>query len=158
MRIEQQEVAEFHHKFGFPNNRDLREEPDGVFPSGFGKGLLIMAEGLIPLAVQQGDAGDERMRRCQLMLEELGEVINALDDKDPLELADALGDLLYVVLGTGETYGIPCEEVFTAIHASNMSKTRATDDSRMKRKDPALGYFKPDVRSILRDSSQYGSV
>ena len=158
MRQEQQEVEAFHDKFGFPNGRDLRKEPDGVFPSGFGKGLRIMAEGLIPLAISQGEMGDERMRRCQLILEELSEVFEALDAKDPLALADALGDALYVILGTGATYGIPCEEVFTAIHASNMSKSRDDGDSRMKAKDPERGYFPPNLRLVLQRSSMYKEV
>lgn len=159
MQKEQQEVGDFHEKFGFPVGRDLRKEPDGVFPSGFGKGLKIMAEGLVPLAVKQGEQGDERMRRCQLMLEELGEVICALDDKDPVALADGIADLLYVVLGTAETYDIPAEESFTTTHASNMSKSRDPDDPRMKTKDPDRGYFKPDIVRVLRTfSSRYKDV
>lgn len=156
MKTEQNEVQEFHEKFDFPVNRDLRKEPEGQFPKGFGIALKIMAEGLIPLAIEQGKKGDERMRRCQLMLEELGELIIALDEKDPVATSDAIGDLLYVVLGTGVTYGIPCEEVITAIHASNMSKTRDPDDPRMKAKDPARGYFKADICRVLRRHSLYG--
>lgn len=156
MKLQQNEVREFHAKFGFPVNRDLRDEPDGVFPSGFGEGLKIMAKGLIPLAIEQVEFGDERMYRCQLMLEELGELICALDDKDPVATADAAGDLLYVVLGTCVTYDIPAEEVFTAIHASNMSKTRDHDDLRMKKRDFARGYFEADLCRVLRRHSQYG--
>lgn len=156
MRNEQYNVRQFHHKFGFPIDRDLRREPDGTFPKGFGKGLEIMAKGLIPLAIKQGELGDERMRRCQLMLEELGELICALDDKDPIAAADAAGDLLYVVLGTCVTYGIPATEIFAAIQASNMSKTRDVGDSRMKAKDPARGYFPPETCRVLRQHSLYG--
>lgn len=158
MKIEQNEVQEFHKKFGFPVDRDLRCEPDGTFPRGFGQGLMIMAKGLVPLAVKQGELGDERMRRCQLMLEELGELICALDDKDPIAAADALGDCMYVILGTAVTYGLPVEEIFMTIHASNMSKTRDEGDSRMKVKDPARGYFPPDTCRVLRQHSQYKDV
>ena len=158
MKIEQNEVQEFHEKFGFPVDRDLRREPDGTFPEGFGKGLLFMAKGLVPVAIEQGDLGDERMRRCQLMLEELAELICALDDKDPVAAVDALGDCLYVILGTAVTYGLPAEEIFTTIHSSNMSKTRDEGDPRMKAKDLARGYFPPDTTKVLRDCSQYGGV
>ncbi len=151
MKNELQMVADFHEKFGFPIAKNLCDENADTFPRGFGVGLLYMAEGLIPLATKYGDRHDERMRRAQLMCEELAETLIALDNRDPFELADALTDLLYVVLGTAITYGIPVDKCFEEVQRSNMSKTRLPGDPRMKTKDPALGYFAPDLKRVLTD-------
>jgi predicted HAD superfamily Cof-like phosphohydrolase len=60
--------------------------------------------------------------RVNLIEEELAELRNAGEAHDLVEIADALGDLLYVVYGTAVTYGIDLEPVFSEIHRSNMSK------------------------------------
>jgi predicted HAD superfamily Cof-like phosphohydrolase len=60
--------------------------------------------------------------RVNLIEEELAELRNAGETHDLVEIADALGDLLYVVYGTAVTYGIDLEPVFSEIHRSNMSK------------------------------------
>src|SRR4051812_7991396 len=64
--------------------------------------------------------------RARLIKEELNEFRDAsslyINDKHIIEVADALGDLLYVVYGAGVTYGIDLEPVFQEIHRSNMSK------------------------------------
>ena len=63
-------------------------------------------------------AGDRQLRE-KLILEELQELIEA---ETVVDVADALGDLLYVVLGAAVTYGIDLEPVFQEIHRSNMTK------------------------------------
>jgi predicted HAD superfamily Cof-like phosphohydrolase len=60
--------------------------------------------------------------RVNLIEEELAELRNAGETHDLVEIADALGDLLYVVYGAAVTYGIDLEPVFSEIHRSNMSK------------------------------------
>lgn len=65
---------------------------------------------------------EEVKLRIQLINEELTELKDAFEDKDVVEVADALGDLLYVVLGCAVTCGINLEPVFTEIHRSNMTK------------------------------------
>jgi predicted HAD superfamily Cof-like phosphohydrolase len=61
----------------------------------------------------------DRLLREKLILEELRELTEAATIVD---VADALGDLLYVVLGAAVTYGIDLEPVFKEIHRSNMTK------------------------------------
>jgi predicted HAD superfamily Cof-like phosphohydrolase len=60
--------------------------------------------------------------RHDLILEEFNELVNAMIKEDLVAIADALGDLEYVVYGTAVSYGIDLEEVFREIHRSNMSK------------------------------------
>jgi predicted HAD superfamily Cof-like phosphohydrolase len=63
-----------------------------------------------------------RQSREALMVEELQELLEAMATEDPVEIADGLADLLYVVFGTAVVYGIPMDEVFLEVHRSNMSK------------------------------------
>jgi predicted HAD superfamily Cof-like phosphohydrolase len=57
-----------------------------------------------------------------LIEEELAELRNAGEARNLVAVADALADLLYVVYGAAETYGIDLQPVFREIHRSNMSK------------------------------------
>jgi predicted HAD superfamily Cof-like phosphohydrolase len=61
-------------------------------------------------------------RRKKLVDEELDEYIQAAGSGDIVGIADAIGDLLYVVLGMAVEHGIDIEPVFNEIHRSNMTK------------------------------------
>ena len=63
-----------------------------------------------------------RELRVDLIQEEVDELVEAIANKDMVEIADALTDILYVVYGAGHTFGIDLDECFTEVHASNMSK------------------------------------
>ena len=66
--------------------------------------------------------------RCNLIQEELDELADAMglglegEPQNLVEVADALGDLLYVVLGTAVSFGIDIEPIFEEIHRSNLTK------------------------------------
>lgn len=60
--------------------------------------------------------------RVELIEEELIELKDGLAAKDVVEVADAIGDLLYVVLGCAVSCGIDMEPIFREIHRSNMTK------------------------------------
>lgn len=64
------------------------------------------------------------MLRYNLMKEENEEYLEACVDKNKIEIADALGDKLYILLGTIVQHGLQdkIEEVFNLIHENNMSK------------------------------------
>lgn len=64
----------------------------------------------------------EREMACALIEEEAGEFRAAVEASDLVEIADAVADLLWVVLEAGLTYGIPIEEVFAEVHRSNLTK------------------------------------
>jgi predicted HAD superfamily Cof-like phosphohydrolase len=64
--------------------------------------------------------------RERLITEEFGEYLEAVEERDIIKVADAIGDLLVVVYGTGDAWGIPVDLIFEEIHRSNMSK-RSSD-------------------------------
>ena len=94
------------------------------------------------------------MLRYNLMKEENEEYFEAANNKDMIEVADALGDMLYILCGTILSLGMQYKisEVFEEIQLSNMSKLGA-DGKPIYREDGKVlkgpSYFKPDIKSIL---------
>jgi predicted HAD superfamily Cof-like phosphohydrolase len=92
--------------------------------------------------------------RFDLMKEENEEYLEAANNGDIVEIADALGDQLYILCGTILRHGLQdkIEEVFEEIQRSNMSKLDA-DGKPIYREDGKVlksdRYFKPDIASIL---------
>ena len=99
---------------------------------------------------------DKIKLRFKLMSEENKEYFEAAKNKDLIEIADALGDMLYILCGTILTHGMQdkIEEVFNAIQDSNMSKL-GEDGKPIFRKDGKVlkgpNYFKPDLKKIFRE-------
>ena len=60
--------------------------------------------------------------RLDLIKEELNELSEAMNNKDLLEVADALTDILYVTYGAGHAFGIDLDKCFEEVQNSNMSK------------------------------------
>lgn len=91
--------------------------------------------------------------RCNLIEEEAEELYIASAQEDLIGVADALADLLYVVLGTAVTYGIQLDKVFDEVHRSNMTKVwengevRAREDGKVL-KPPT--YSPPNIKSCLQ--------
>ena len=95
-----------------------------------------------------------RELRVDLIQEEVDELVEAIANKDMVEIADALTDILYVVYGAGHAFGIDLDECFTEVHASNMSKCGddghpIKDENGKVMKGP--GFFAPDLESILKN-------
>jgi predicted HAD superfamily Cof-like phosphohydrolase len=91
--------------------------------------------------------------RLSLIKEELSELTEALNNKDLLEVADALTDILYVTYGAGHAFGINLDDCFEEVQKSNMSKLG--DDGQpiynefgKVMKGP--NYFKPNLRKFLK--------
>ena len=93
--------------------------------------------------------------RFRLMEEENQEYLEAAKNNDLVEVADALGDMLYILCGTILSHGMQhkIEEVFDEIQRSNMSKLGA-DGEPIYREDGKVmkgpNYFKPDIAKILK--------
>lgn len=101
------------------------------------------------------EVGDPRDLRAHLMLEELGEALNAMAERDRVLLADALADLLYVVYGTAVTFGIPLDAVFTEVHRSNMTKEpQPSDPDAARVRDKGPNYSPPDIGRVLREAGK----
>ncbi|MFT5777657.1 MAG: putative HAD superfamily Cof-like phosphohydrolase [Crocinitomicaceae bacterium] len=97
---------------------------------------------------------DDIELRHRLMHEENEEYLEAAKNEDLIEIADALGDQLYILCGTILKHGLQHKiaEVFTEIQRSNMSKLDK-DGQPIYREDGKVMkselYFKPDIKSIL---------
>lgn len=93
--------------------------------------------------------------RLKLIYEETRELQTALFDKDFVETADAIGDLLVVVLGTAVACGIDIEPIFNEIHRSNMTKFidghRREDGKWIK----GPSYSPAELKPILFDQINY---
>tara|TARA_E500000331_G_scaffold343837_1_gene379198 strand:+ start:163 stop:534 length:372 start_codon:yes stop_codon:yes gene_type:complete len=90
--------------------------------------------------------------RYDLIKEELDEFKAALENKDLLEVADALTDILYVTYGAGHAFGIDLDKCFDEVQNSNMSKLDDKgkpifNESGKVMKGPK--YFKPDLTKFL---------
>ena len=93
-----------------------------------------------------------RELRLELIQEELEELSDAVADRDMIQIADALTDLLYVVYGAGHAFGLDLDECFEEVHRSNMSKL-GENGRPIHREDGKVmkgpGYFEPDLEGIL---------
>lgn len=119
-------VRQFHEAFGL----GVKEEPTADL--GTSKNLL----------------------RYNLMKEENEEYLNAANNNDLIEVADALGDMLYILCGTIIEHGMQykIEEVFDEIQRSNMSKLGANGQPIYREDGKVLkgpAYFKPNIEEIL---------
>ena len=90
--------------------------------------------------------------RIDLIKEELEELIDAMKNKDLLEVADALTDILYVTYGAGHAFGIDLDRCFEEVQNSNMSKLDDNgkpiyNESGKVMKGP--DYFAPDLKKII---------
>ena len=120
----QEAVLEFHQRFGLPI---------GTTPS-LNVGITT-----------------HRLRHS-LIAEELSEFLEACTRDDLVGVADALGDLAYVVYGAAVTYGIDLDTVVAEIHRSNMTKLGG-DGKPLRREDGKIlkgpSYESPHLKPIL---------
>ena len=90
--------------------------------------------------------------RIDLIKEELDELNDAMKNRDLLEVADALTDILYVTYGAGHAFGIDLDKCFDEVQNSNMSKLDKNgkpiyNDAGKVMKGPS--YFKPDLSKFI---------
>ena len=118
-------------------------EKVGVFMKTFGQNVK-----------QSSSFSSEKINalRVSLIKEELDELIEAINKKDLVEVADALTDILYVTYGAGHAFGINLDECFEEVQNSNMSKLDQNgkpiyNDAGKVMKGP--NYFKPDLSKFI---------
>lgn len=116
-----QMVAQFRHHFGLP----VKSFPD--------------------------IAGVDLDLHEKLLAEELEEFIEAADDRDPVELLDALADLVYVAYGCALECGFDLDAAFAEVHRSNLSKLMP-DGTVLRRDDGKVlkgpNFTPPDLREL----------
>jgi predicted HAD superfamily Cof-like phosphohydrolase len=102
---------------------------------------------------------DDYVLRYKLGKEELIEYFDACKDGDLIEVADALADQLYILLGTMISHGMQdvIEDIFDEVHRSNMSKL-GPDGKPLYREDGKVlkgpNYSPPNVSKYLSDNGQ----
>ena len=92
--------------------------------------------------------------RVSLIKEELGELIEAINKKDLVEVADALTDILYVTYGAGHAFGINLDKCFEEVQNSNMSKLDNNGKPIYNEKGKVMkgpNYFKPDLSKFINN-------
>ncbi|WP_306351045.1 nucleoside triphosphate pyrophosphohydrolase family protein [Flavobacterium sp. '19STA2R22 D10 B1'] len=127
----------------------MKKQLDAVkeFHTAFGLGVSNEIKGTL------GESTD--LLRYNLMKEENEEYLEAVQNNDVVEIADALGDMLYILCGTILEHGLQhkIEAVFEEIQRSNMSKLGA-DGKPIYREDGKVmkgpNYFKPQFDTILK--------
>jgi len=101
---------------------------------------------------------EETLQLClRLIREERQELHRAVDANDLPEMADALGDIIYVAIGMGVACGFPMREVFGEIQRTNMAKfpggvvTRRPSDGKVLK---PKNWTKPDIEGILARATE----
>lgn len=120
-------VKEFHEAFGIENAKQYETLDDSVYEL-----------------------------RHNLLKEENEEYLQACKEGDLVEIADALGDILYIAYGSLLKHGLQdkIEEVFNEIHRSNMSKLDVNGRPIYREDGKVLKgekYFKPNIEGILNE-------
>ena len=90
--------------------------------------------------------------RLELIREELSELTEAMKNKDLLEVADALTDILYVTYGAGHAFGINLDKCFEEVQNSNMSKLDDNGKPIYNEHGKVMkgpNYFKPDLTKFI---------
>ena len=91
--------------------------------------------------------------RIDLIEEELEELKSAMSNKDLLEVADALTDILYVTYGAGHAFGINLDKCFEEVQNSNMSKLDDNGKPIFNNNGKVMKgpkYFKPDLNKVIK--------
>ena len=90
--------------------------------------------------------------RLDLIKEELTELTEAINNKDLLEVADALTDILYVTYGAGHAFGINLDKCFQEVQNSNMSKLDENGKPIYNEQGKVMkgpNYFKPNLSKFM---------
>jgi len=115
-------VAQFYQRVGRP----IRRRPTAELPSA------------------------EVQQLVELLDEEVGELRSALHDSDLVDIADGLGDVVYVAYGAALQYGIDLDVVIRAIHEANMTKEDSDRVTPGRKVPRGPSYVPPALEDKLR--------
>ena len=94
--------------------------------------------------------------RLHLIHEEVHELVEGIRNRDIVEIADALTDILYVVYGAGHAFGIPLDKCFDEVQRSNMTKVmpngKVLKNAEGKVMKPDT-YEEPNLEKILNENN-----
>jgi predicted HAD superfamily Cof-like phosphohydrolase len=136
-------VKAFHEKMGISMTTTLSSCSPNARLAEIGRIVQDLAKDIEP------GVSDPVVLASHLLLEETGELVEALATCDELKALDGLTDLTYIVFGRALQFHWPLTEAFMEVHRSNMTKERAVDDAgRVRSKGP--NYRPPDIESVLQ--------
>jgi predicted HAD superfamily Cof-like phosphohydrolase len=95
---------------------------------------------------------EEQALRLRLVTEEYHELVDAHQEGDIVEIADAIADQIYVLCGMAVAYGIPLDAVWNEVHRSNMAKIGPDGYLRFRADGKVLkpeGWTPPDIEGII---------
>ena len=94
--------------------------------------------------------------RLHLIHEEVHELVEGIRNRDIVEIADALTDILYVVYGAGHAFGISLDKCFDEVHRSNMTKVmpngKVLKNAEGKVMKPDT-YEEPNLEKVLNENN-----
>lgn len=139
MKDAQNAVKQFQEKFGHPVAKRLGlSDCDAAFR------VRLIAEELAELAdaLAVRASFDVHCHGQYVVFETSNEIV-----PNVIDAADAIADLLYVILGTAVELGIDAEKVFNEVHRSNMTKSEPTEGNKKPHK--GCDYSPPDIKGVL---------
>jgi predicted HAD superfamily Cof-like phosphohydrolase len=95
---------------------------------------------------------ERSLLRTRLMMSELAELIESMQLGDYVNMAKELADVLYVVYGTAYEAGLPIDDIFEAVHQSNMTKSSDLDGGGKVIKGDT--YEAPDIEAVLKKAME----
>lgn len=139
-------VELFHKTHGFPVSKDLFQ----TMKSSETDSALAAVEGRLEASSEfLADFKDVRAYRVHLLLEEAGEYLHALRYGDEIAAGDAIGDLLYLLLGEAVTWNLPAEELLQEVINSNASKQKRDPETNPRMRDKGPNYRPPDIKAAI---------
>lgn len=149
MRVAHESVAAFHRKHKFPRGLDVKSiEKNTVVEQDLDSLILLLRDSAVALSKRYSLVKDLRLYRAHLLVEELAETLTGLQGQDEVALADGLADLLYVAIGTADTFNIPIGAVFDEVHKSNMTK-QIRDKTNARMRDKGEDYVPPAINDAI---------
>jgi predicted HAD superfamily Cof-like phosphohydrolase len=120
---------------------------------------LVINDKPIDFSHENDEDAETFQLRWNLVQEEMDEFMTAHEGEDLVLLADAICDLVYVLVGTAVSYGIPFDRCFAEVQRSNMSKLDENGEPIIREDGKILkgpNFSEPDLRSIIygRDTSR----
>lgn len=95
-------------------------------------------------------SGDELQLRINLIAEEFDELMDGLESQNLAATADAMADLIYVVIGAANSMGIELAPVWQLVHEANMEKVKGGVWGKNGKVKRPLNWTHPDIEGEIR--------
>jgi len=148
----QKAIYDFHKKHQFPYSLFLKAN------KGISKiVMLLLVKYIFCIAkiayryYRLSGSNNESFYRLHLMAEELGELMQGINEGDELKTSDGLGDLLYVVIGTAVSYWLPTKEIMQEVCNSNATKATRDPVTNPRLRDKGKNWQRPNFVRALKE-------